>query len=69
MTDCIRECVLTYVSNIGWFALAVLVTCLVGAALLAAGTAGLGGTAIAACFGITVAGNVLIAMAACISNC
>lgn len=69
MRSCIAECVTAYVKNIGWFALAVLVACLVAAAALAGGTAGLGGGAIAACFGITIAGNALIALAACISNC
>ena len=69
MLDCIKECATTYFKNIGWFALAVLVACLVGAGILTAGTGGIGGSVIAACIGFTVAGNAIIAFAACIKFC
>lgn len=65
MYDCVRDCITRYVKDIGWLALAIVVTCIISLYL----SGGLTAPAVLACLGITLGGATAQALLACIFKC
>jgi hypothetical protein len=65
LADCLR----TYRSDLGWVALAIIISCLVTAIALAPFTGGLTLAAIAKCLALGVVGEVTGGLTSCILKC
>ncbi|MFQ5680294.1 MAG: hypothetical protein ACE5HP_12655 [Gemmatimonadota bacterium] len=63
MARCIKNCLATYFSNLGWFAIAAIVLCLIGGGILG------GPPGIIACLAAAGVGAVAVGAVACIAFC